>query len=254
VHDWYAGLSITRDLFSDGVQLFKFSNNRSWAELGKPVDQDEWGMSPQTLNAYFSPQTNQIVFPAAIMQFPIFDADLPAYVSYGGWGSIVGHEMSHGYDMQGRLYDGNGVLTDWWTNATAAEFNKRAQCFVEQYGNFTLTAKDGTVQRGNGELDLGENIADSGGVSIAFGAWKLVDTATPGQKLPGLEKFTNDQLFFIFRTPFFCGNYNIQYLIELMQTDPHPPPAYRTTAPMLNSRQFRQAFNCPVKQPTCELW
>jgi len=254
VRDWYKGLNITNDYFGDGVAIWRYGVARQWSQLGRPVDHDLWGMAPQELNAYYDPSQNQIVFPAAIMQFPLFDADLPSYVSYGGWGSVVGHEMSHGFDMSGRLYDGNGVLTDWWTNTTAAEFNRRAQCFVKQYDNFTLTAKDGEVQHGIGELDLGENIADSGGTVIAYGAWKAAETVTAGQKLPGLEQFSNDQLFFMFRTLFFCGNYNVEYLISLMQTDPHPPPAYRVKAPVMNSAAFLEAFNCPNKKPQCELW
>jgi endothelin-converting enzyme len=254
IKNWYAGLSITNDHFANGVALNKFGVVKSWSRLGQPIDHDDWGMAPQVVNAYYSPSENEIVFPAAIMQFPLYDVSLPNYVNYGGFGSVVGHEISHGFDGTGRQYDADGLWTDWWTNTTANEFLKRADCFIEQYNNYTLTAKDGVVHHGNGELALGENIADSGGVEVAYAAWKLRDMASPDQKLPGLEKFTNDQLFFMFKAPFFCGGYSVEYMLRLMQTDPHPPPQFRTATPMLNSREFRAAYNCPVKEPTCELW
>jgi endothelin-converting enzyme len=211
-------------------------------------------MSPQTVNAYYSPNNNEIAFPAGIMQFPIFKVDLPLYVNYGDFGSVVGHELSHGFDQTGRQFDENGVYRDWWTADTAAEFDKRAQCFVEQFNNYTITDDRGVVHHGNGKLALGENLADTGGTIVAYNAWKRRQEKTPDPTLPGLEKFTNDQLFFMWRSPLWCGEYSKESVIQSMETDSHPPDDYRNLAPLLNTQAFREAFNCPNKKPTCTLW
>ncbi|ORY64027.1 peptidase family M13 [Pseudomassariella vexata] len=254
VQAWYAGLEITNSFFNNTVSSNRFSINQSWSELGKPVDHGRWYMQADTVNAYYSPVGNEIVFPAGIMQFPVFQYDLPAYVSYGAFASVAGHELSHAFDSSGRHYDEHGNYTDWWTNHTVKEFTKRADCFVEQYSNFSVPGANGEPLHVNGRLTLGENIADAGGISAAFAAWKQRQQSTPDEDLPGLDYFSHEQLFFIFYSQFWCNKSRKEQLIQRIYTDPHSPAFARILGTMANSRAFREAYNCPVKAPTCELW
>ncbi|RMD39946.1 hypothetical protein DV735_g5170, partial [Chaetothyriales sp. CBS 134920] len=257
LQEYYANVSISNaTFFSNAVALTKLEVQRQWASLGKPVDRDEWGMSVPTVNAYYNPPGNEIVFPAGIMQFPVFDVAVPAYLSYGAFGSVSGHELSHAFDSTGRHYDQTGNYTDWWTDKTVREFTKRADCFVEQYSNFTLETDDKTQPpiHVNGKLTLGENIADAGGVAAAFAAWKKRAAEKPNQHLPGLDFFTQEQLFFVNYGNWWCGKTRTQAAIERLYTDPHAPKWARILGTMANSRPFREHFNCPVKEPTCELW
>ena len=207
-----------------------------------------------TFSTDYAPTGNEIVFPAGIMQAPVFDVDTPKYLAYGAFGSVAGHELSHAFDNSGRRYDENGVYRDWWTNRTVAEFEKRTQCFVDQYANFTVEGSDGKPLHVNGKLTLGENIADAGGISAAFAAWKRLSAAQPQQDLPGLEFFTQDQLFFVNFAGWWCGKTRKEAAINRIYGDSHSPNWARNQGTAANSRDFRQAFNCPVKEPTCELW
>ncbi|KAF2970462.1 hypothetical protein GQX73_g3160 [Xylaria multiplex] len=253
LRDYYKGLVITDSFFNNSLSSNKFSANQTWSALGKPVDRGEWGMQADIVNAYYNPAGNEIVFPAGIMQFPVFSVDLPGYVSYGAFASVAGHELSHAFDNSGRHYDENGNYTDWWTNHTVAEFDKRANCFVDQYNNFTIEGNNGRLHV-NGRLTLGENIADAGGVSAAFAAWKKRQAASPDQSLPGLDHFTHEQLFFVFYANWWCGKIRKEQAINYIYVDPHSPAFARILGTTANSRPFRESFNCPVKEPTCELW
>ncbi|RMZ85142.1 hypothetical protein DV738_g36, partial [Chaetothyriales sp. CBS 135597] len=256
LQEYYSSVNISNaTFFSNAVALTKLEVQRNWASLGKPVDRNEWGMSVPTVNAYYNPPGNEIVFPAGIMQFPVFDVAVPAYLSYGAFGSVSGHELSHAFDSTGRHYDQTGNYTDWWTNDTVREFNKRADCFVDQYANFTLETDDGGSSSSepihvNGKLTLGENIADAGGVAAAFAAWKKRAAEKPNQHLPGLDFFTQEQLFFVNYANWWCGKTRTQAAIERIYTDPHAPKWARILGTMANSRPFREHFNCPVKEPT----
>ncbi|KAI0401376.1 peptidase family M13 [Xylaria palmicola] len=250
---YYKGLVIADSFFNNSLSSNEFSAKRTWSALGKPVDRGEWGMQADIVNAYYNPAGNEIVFPAGIMQFPVFSVDLPGYVSYGAFASVAGHELSHAFDNSGRHYDENGNYTDWWTNRTVEEFSKRADCFVDQYSNFTIAGNNGPLHV-NGRLTLGENIADAGGVSAGFAAWKRRQEASPDQSLPGLDHFTHDQLFFVFYANWWCGKTRKEQAVNRIYTDPHSPAFARILGTTANSRAFRESFNCPVKEPTCELW
>ncbi|OTA53412.1 peptidase family M13 [Hypoxylon sp. EC38] len=251
---YYSGLTISDSFFNNTLSSATFEVNRTWSALGKPVDHGEWGMQADTVNAYYNPVGNEIVFPAGIMQFPVFELGLPSYTSYGAFASVAGHELSHAFDNSGRHYDEHGNFTDWWTNNTVQEFDKRASCFVDQYNNFTVEGNNGETLHVNGKLTLGENIADAGGVSAAFAAWKNRIQSKPDQDLPGLDFFTHEQLFFVFYGNWWCGKTRKEQAIQYIYTDPHSPAFARVLGTTANSRAFRESFNCPVKEPTCELW
>ncbi|KAK1834048.1 hypothetical protein QBC39DRAFT_278180 [Podospora conica] len=252
---YYHEVNITYDRhFENALSATASALADEWSKLGKPVDRNEWGMTASTVNAYYNPAGNEIVFPAGIMQFPVFDVDTPAYVSYGAFGSVAGHELSHAFDSTGRHYDKRGTYQEWWSNATVKAFKERAQCFVDQYSNYTVPGPDNKPLHVNGRLTLGENIADAGGLSAAFQAWRRRASVAPNQDLPGLEHFTQDQLFFVSYSNWWCGKSRKDAAIERIFSDPHAPKVWRIIGSMSNSREFREAFNCPVKEPTCELW
>ncbi|KAF3070925.1 Endothelin-converting enzyme 1 [Daldinia childiae] len=254
LQSYYSGLKISDSFFNNTLSSNALETNRTWSALGKPVDHGEWGMQADIVNAYYNPVGNEIVFPAGIMQFPVFQLELPSYVSYGAFASVAGHELSHAFDNSGRHYDEHGNFTDWWTNNTVQEFDKRANCFVEQYSNFTVQGNNGEPLHVNGRLTLGENIADAGGVSAAFAAWKSRTETSPDQNLPGLDFFTQDQLFFVFYANWWCGKNRHEEAIRRIYTDPHSPAFARVLGTTANSKAFRESFKCPVKEPTCELW
>ncbi|KAM0328871.1 hypothetical protein ACHAQA_005287 [Verticillium albo-atrum] len=252
---YYGQVKVTAsDFFGNGLSVRAFDTAREWAALGKPVDRNEWGMSVPTVNAYYNPPGNEIVFPAGIMQFPVFDVEAPAYLSYGAFGSVAGHELSHAFDSTGRHYDENGNFTDWWTEGTVKAFKKRTDCFVDQYANYTVDGPDGKPLHVNGRLTLGENIADAGGLSASFQAWQRRAKEEPNKNLPGLEHFTQAQLFFVTYSNWWCGKSRKDTAISRIYTDPHAPKWARILGTMANSREFRESFQCEAKEPTCELW
>ncbi len=174
--------------------------------------------------AYYNPPGNEIVFPAGIMQPPIFyDPSLPPYISYGPFGSISGHELTHAFDSNGRHYDQNGNYTDWWDDQTVDAFKAKEQCFVDQYSNFTILDPQGHELHVNGRLTLGENIADAGGLSAAYHAWKKIEEKRSSQLLPGLQHFTKEQMFFITYPSLFCGKARQERAVFLIHKDPHSP-------------------------------
>ncbi|KAK1772594.1 zincin [Phialemonium atrogriseum] len=255
LRDYYAGLNIGDEYFANGLSVSRWSVNQSWSELGKPTDREQWGMTAPTVNAYYNPAGNEIVFPAGIMQFPVFGSELPNYINYGAFGAVAGHELSHAFDNNGRHYDVHGNLTDWWTEHTVEGFEARAECFVDEYSNFTVAGPNGTTLHVKGRQTLGENIADAGGLSAAFNVWKKRQQGSPDLDLPGLDFFSQEQLFYISYGNFWCSKYSEQALTRTIYTDEHSPNFARIQgAAMLNSRGFREAFNCPVKEPVCELW
>ncbi|KAL8702218.1 MAG: hypothetical protein Q9201_004522 [Fulgogasparrea decipioides] len=241
--------------FANALTIAKFDSHREWSKLGRPTNRDEWLMTAVTVNAYYNPPGNEIVFPAGIMQPPIFyDPSLPPYISYGPFGSISGHELTHAFDSNGRHYDENGNYTDWWNEQTVQAFKERAECFVDQYSNFTILDPQGKKLHVNGRLTLGENIADAGGLTAAFHAWKEIEKKEPGQLLPGLQHFTKEQIFFITYPSLFCGKIRQESAVNRIYKDPHSPPWARILGTTANSREFREAFKCPKKEPACELW
>ncbi|KAF2128691.1 peptidase family M13 [Dothidotthia symphoricarpi CBS 119687] len=252
---YYGSVNVSSDaFFYNALSMRGFAVNDEWSALGKPVDRDAWGMTVPTVNAYYNPPGNEIVFPAGIMQFPVFDVNVPAYMSYGAFGSVAGHELSHAFDSTGRHYDQNGNYTDWWSNSTVDAFKERAQCFVDQYANFSIPGSDEKPLHVNGRLTLGENIADAGGLSAAFQAWKRRAHEHPNKDLPGLEHFTQEQLFFVTYSNWWCGKSRKDTAINRIYTDPHAPKWARILGTMANSREFRESFECKAKEPTCQIW
>ena len=198
--------------------------------------------------------SNEIVFPAGVMQSPMFSPDVPSYLNYGAFGAVSGHELSHAFDNNGRHYDVHGRFTDWWTNATVEAFKKRAQCFVDEYSNLTVEGARGT-EHVNGALTLGENLADGGGLHAAFEVWKSATKDQPDLSLPGFDGFTQAQVFYLSYGNVWCGKSTKEQVTQGILTDEHSPGSVRILGTaMLNSRGFREAFNCPVKEPVCELW
>ncbi|KAK4210502.1 putative metalloendopeptidase [Rhypophila decipiens] len=252
---FYRTVNISPDTyFANALQMSSFAVTDEWSALGKPVDRNRWGMSVPTVNAYYNPPGNEIVFPAGIMQFPVFDVDVPAYLSYGAFGSVAGHELSHAFDSTGRHYDQNGNLTDWWTNTTVKAFEERAECFVDQYANFSIPGPDGKRLHVNGKLTLGENIADAGGLSASFQAWKIRAKEKANAHLPGLSNFSQEQLFFVSYANWWCGTSTLDTAINRIYMDPHAPKWARVLGTMANSREFRESFECKSEEPTCALW
>ncbi len=236
----YDGLVITRDDFLGNIRrsnqwLYQENINR----LGKPVNKTEWQMTPPTVNAYYSPQKNEIVFPAAILRFPFFDFEADDAINYGGIGAVIGHEMTHGFDDQGRQYDADGNLEDWWTKSDADEFKKRADEVVKQYDGYTVLD---TIHV-NGKLTLGENLADLGGLSIAYEAFKNTKQGKSGGKIDG---FTPDQRFFLNWAQVWRSNILPEAAAQRIITDNHSPAMYRANGPLINMDAFYKAFD--VKQ------
>ena len=231
VHDsiglekYYAAVNISSStFFENAVSVAKFDTSLEWSALGKPTDRAKWGMTAPTVNAYYNPAGNEIVFPAGIMQAPVFyDPSIPQYLSYGAFGSVSGHELSHAFDSTGRHYDQTGNFTEWWNNNTIQAFKEKAQCFINQYHEFTVPGPNNEVLHVNGRLTLGENIADAGGLSASFQAWKQLDKQKPAQLLPGLQDFTKEQLFFISYSNWWCGKTRKEAAINGIYRDPHAP-------------------------------
>jgi putative endopeptidase len=240
--DW-AGLATSRDSYIGNV-LAANEFNYKWnlGKIGKPVDKTEWGMSPQTVNAYYNPQQNEIVFPAAILQPPFFDPNATDEVNYGGIGAVIGHEMTHGYDDQGSRFGPTGNFEDWWTPADAKGFSGLTDKLVAQFNGYKA-AKGAMV---NGKLTLGENIADLGGLATAYDAMKKATAGTPDPKTDGM---TRDQRFFANWATVWRRNFSPEELKVRLTTDSHAPANFRAIGAPSNMPAFAQAFGCKVGDP-----
>lgn len=233
----YSALKVEpNDLIGNARREARFDYNYNLDKLGQPVDRQEWFMTPQTVNAYYNPNMNEIVFPAAILQPPFFDPDAAPAVNYGGIGAVIGHEMSHGFDDQGRKYNGNGNLTDWWTKKDAAQYEERAQALVDQYSAFTPL--DSTHI--NGELTLGENLADLAGLTMAHRAYLL---SLDGQEPPVIDGLTGNQRFFLGWAQVWRSKERAPFLRQSLKTDPHSPGEYRANGVVRNLPSFYEAFD-----------
>ncbi|HNR23600.1 MAG TPA: M13-type metalloendopeptidase [Steroidobacteraceae bacterium] len=236
----YSPLSIVRgDLFGNMQRSAEYRFGRGIAKLGKPIDRTEWFMTPQTVNAYFSPMLNEIVFPAAILQPPFFDATADDAANYGGIGGVIGHEISHGFDDSGRQYDGNGNLRDWWTPADAARFKSLADRLVAQYDGHTVL--DG--QQLNGRLTLGENIGDLSGLAVAYRAYLR---ALDGKPAPVIDGFSGEQRFFLGWAQGWRTKYRDENLRMRLLTDLHSPARWRVNGVVVNIDEFHDAFGVDV--------
>ena len=233
----YDGLEIKRNDFYGNLRRcnqWQYEDNVN--KLGKPIDKTEWGMTPPTVNAYYSPQKNEIVFPAGILRFPFFDFEADDAINYGGIGAVIGHEMTHGFDDQGRQFDADGNLQDWWTKTDADEFKKRADEVVKQYDGFTVL----DTLHVNGKLTLGENLADLGGLSIAYEAFKKTKQ---GQSAIKIDGFTPDQRFFLNWAQVWRSNSLPETEAQRIVTDNHSPGMYRANGPVTNIEAFYKAFD-----------
>ncbi|UKJ05901.1 M13 family metallopeptidase [Solitalea lacus] len=232
----YSQVHISRTAFyANVVECNKYDFKTMVEKLGKPVDKNEWMMSPPTINAYYNPTVNEIVFPAGILQFPFFDFGADDAVNYGGIGAVIGHEMTHGFDDEGRQYDAEGNLKDWWTQEDADKFKERANRVVEQYNGYTVL----NGMNVNGQLTLGENLADLGGLNIAYEAFKK----TPqGKSTELIDGFTADQRFFLSWAQIWRSNIRDEALAQRIVTDPHSPGIYRCNGPLINMKEFFTAF------------
>lgn len=213
-----------------------FDYNYMVSKLGKPVDKTEWQMTPPTVNAYYNPAFNEIVFPAGILQYPFFDAAADDAVNYGGIGAVIGHEMTHGFDDQGRQYDAAGNLNDWWTPEDAKKFTEKANVVVDQFNKYTVL--DSTHV--NGELTLGENLADLGGLAIAYEAFKKTKQGQGNEKIDG---FSPDQRFFLSWAQVWRANTRDEEMASRIVTDPHSPNLWRANGPLSNMPEFYEAFD-----------
>jgi predicted metalloendopeptidase len=236
----YSALVVSRDdLVGNVMRSRDVEYNRELNKLGKPIDRDEWGMTPQTINAYYNPEMNEIVFPAAILQPPFFDANADDAVNYGGIGAVIGHEISHGFDDQGAQYDGDGNLRDWWTAADHKNFEAKTKMLVNQYNQFE-PIKGYHV---NGELTLGENIADNSGLAIAYKAYKI---SLKGKKAPVIDGLSGEQRLYMGWAQVWRTKMREQQQIVQVKTDPHSPGQFRANGTLRNQPGFYDAFK--VKQ------
>ena len=239
----YSSLDINRSSLYENVnRAWNFGFKRVMDRIGKPVNRNEWFMNPQTVNAYYSGSKNEIVFPAGILQPPFFDVEVDDALNYGGIGAVIGHEITHGFDDQGRKFDAEGNRKDWWTKEDEERFKVRTDKLVEQYNNF-VAIDSLTV---NGELTLGENIADLGGLTVSFAAFKKTLEGKPEKLING---FTSEQRFFLSFSQIWKSNIRPKELKLRLNTDPHSPAVFRVIGPLSNMLEFKKAFNGEVGDP-----
>ena len=236
------------------VAAAAFEYQRDLNKIGKPVDRAEWGMTPATVNAYYSAEKNEIVFPAGILQPPFFDPREDDAYNYGAIGMVIGHEITHGFDDEGRKFDEAGNLHDWWSADSAKNFESRGKCMIDQYSAYEPVPG----AKVKGDLTLGENIADLGGLKIAYRALEL---SFGGNPPPPKDGYTWQQRFFLGAASAWCENERPESIKQQVNTDPHSPGKYRMNGPMSNLPEFQKAFNCPAGAPmvkaaetVCQIW
>lgn len=253
----YSSLTIERgDLLGNFFRSNEFESKRDINKIGKPLDRNEWGMTPPTVNAYYSGAYNEIVFPAGILQPPFFDKKMDDGVNFGGIGLVIGHELTHGFDDQGRKYDPQGNLRDWWTDQDGKEFEKRVSCIADEYSGFTAIDD----LKLNGRLTLGENTADNGGARIAFNALEheIAEDKT-GKEAKSIDGYTPEQRFFLGFGRVWCEKQRPEYARMRVTVDPHSPGKYRVDGVVQNMPEFQKAWGCKAGQPmvsenSCHVW
>ncbi|HEX3549834.1 MAG TPA: M13 family metallopeptidase [Candidatus Elarobacter sp.] len=248
----FSSVTVTDSYANDVTAVRKFQTARNIARIGKPTDRGDFGMTPPTVNAYYNPSGNEIVFPAGILQPPFFNPNADDAVNYGAIGAVIGHEMTHGFDDQGRQFDGNGNLSNWWTPADAAAFKKRAQCIVDEYSS--LEPLPGV--HANGVNLQGEAIADLGGLTIAYKAFERTPQAKAHKAIDG---YTPEQRFFLAFAQVWRGAQTEAAIRQAALTDPHPNPRLRVIGTLSNMPEFREAFHCAagtpmVRKESCQIW
>jgi endothelin-converting enzyme/putative endopeptidase len=251
----YSAYAVKRDDHAGNViRGHVFEARRDLAKIGQPLDRSEWGMTPQTVNAYYNAQMNDINFPAGVLQPPLYDARMDDAPNYGNTGGTIGHELVHGFDDQGRQFDAQGNLKDWWTRQDAKAFEQRAACVQKQYAQYTVV-DDIKI---NSKLTLGEDLADLGGLVLAWSAWQ---THIAGKNLPDMDGLTPEQRFFVGFAQWDCSASRPEAARVHAATDPHSPGRYRINGVAVNMPEFEKAFRCkpgqamvkPVAQ-RCKVW
>jgi putative endopeptidase len=249
----YSKLAVERTSYNLNVQRGReFEESRQLAKIGKPVDRLEWGMTPPTVNAYYNPTFNEIVFPAGILQPPFYDPKADDAVNYGGMGAVIGHEISHGFDDEGSRFDGQGNLRNWWTTEDRKSFDEHADCVVNQFDGYEV--EPGLHQKG--KLVLGESIGDLGGLAIAYAAY---EKSIEGHRPSDIDGFTPEQRFFLGWAQVWGTNTRPEYARLLTNTNPHPLPQFRANGPISNMEVFAKAFGCKkgdamVREQACKIW
>ena len=249
----YSALEVKPDDYAgDVIRSYRFNQAYEWNKLGKPVNRDEWGMTPPTVNAYFNPQMNDINFPAGVLQPPLYDPKLDDAPNYGNTGATIGHELTHAFDDEGRQFDSKGNLRDWWTPEDAKGFEQRIGCVRQQYAGYVIV-DDIHI---NSKLTSGEDVADLGGTLLAYIAWKK---QIGSEHLPDADGFTPDQRFFVGMAQWACSNERPENQRVQAATDPHSPSFARINGVVSNMPQFQKAFGCKAGQPmvhapNCKVW
>ncbi|MGA2050583.1 MAG: M13 family metallopeptidase [Terracidiphilus sp.] len=249
----YSALEVKPDDYiGNTMRSYRFENARRWNKLGRPVDRDEWGMTPPTVNAYFNPQMNDINFPAGVLQPPLYDTKEDDAPNYGNTGATIGHELTHAFDDEGRQFDAKGNLRDWWTPEDAKGFEDRINCVRDQYAGYVIVDDI----RINSKLTSGEDVADIGGTLLAYIAWKK---QTETQRMAPVDGFTPDQRFFVGMAQWACENERPENLRVSAITNPHSPGFARINGVVSNMPEFQKAFSCKAGQPmvhtpTCRVW
>jgi len=252
----YDGLEVRRDSYFDNtLHARAFEVKRELSKIGKPVDKKEWQMTPPTVNAYYDPSLNEMVFPAGILSYPFFSSNAVPPVNYGAIGMVMGHELTHGFDDEGRQFDAAGNLKEWWSPNVGKEFDQRAACVVSQFDGY-VAVDDLHV---NGRLTLGENIADLGGIKLAYAAFQ--NRRKEKEILKGADPYSAEQEFFLAYAQSWCGNYRPEMLRLQVTTNPHAPSQFRVNGPLSNVTEFARAFSCHEGNPMvrtgskrCEIW
>jgi putative endopeptidase len=252
----YSALTVKRDdPVGNAMRNSVFEDRRDIGKIGKPVDEKEWSMTPPTVNAYYSPSNNDINFPAGILQPPFYDFKIDPAVNFGAIGVVIGHEMTHGFDDQGSKYDPKGNVRQWWTDADKAEFDKRTDCEVKEYGGFEVAPG----QTLNGKLTLGENTADNGGLQVSYMALhKELAKLGPDASKP-IDGYTTDQRYFLGYAQVWCENTRVETARIRAKTDPHSSGQWRVNGAVQNSQRFAEAFSCKQGEPmapvnACRVW
>lgn len=251
----YGSVVITPESYlRNAVAANQFESKRDLNKIGKPLDRSEWLMTAPTVNAYYEPSLNEIVFPAGILQPPMFSRSVPRAVNFGAIGMVMGHEVTHGFDDEGRQFDAAGNLKDWWSAKVSTEFDRRAACVIEQYSGYTPVDSAHL----DGKLTLGENIADLGGLKLALNAYRTAMKKSPLPPPSGSE-FNEDQLFFLGFAQAWCAKRRPEYSRMLVTVDPHSPPENRVNGPLSNLPDFAAAWKCKagdkmVRQDLCAIW
>jgi putative endopeptidase len=249
----YSAISVDKTAYLANVRrAVEFENARELHKIGKPVDRTEWEMTPPTVNAYYNPTMNEIVFPAGILQQPFYDPKADDAVNYGGMGAAIGHEITHGFDDEGSQFDGRGNLREWWTKEDRKNFEERSACVQQQFDGYEV--EPGLHE--NGKLVLGESIADLGGLAISYVAY---EKSIEGKKVARLDEFTPEQRFFLGWAQVWGANLRPEYARLMANSNPHPVPKFRVNGPLSNMELFAKAFGCKkgdamVREKACKIW